>query len=79
MGATGVLNKAFGRATSIPRKLKIIPKNADTPQGALDILRGKSAPQGSSFFGRPLGAIGRQNRTILGTTKKKGSRGESLT
>ena len=77
---TGLIDSAFGRITSIPRSLKIIPKEASTPQKSLDILRGKIKPKGSSLFGKPLTRIGRQSRSLLGTeVEEKKGRGTLLT
>ena len=58
-----LLNKSFGRATSIPRKLDILPEETATPQGSVDILRGKKRPSGGGMLGTALGQFGR-------TTKK---------
>ena len=33
--------KAFGRLTSIPRKIGVLPESFKTPQGAIDTIRGK--------------------------------------
>ena len=72
------INAAFGRLTSIPRKLNVLPENAKTPQGTADILRGKTAPEGNSFFGSGMASVGRSSRTLLGTEKKKDAKGRSL-
>ena len=67
MSVLGTLaNKAFGNMTAIPRKLGIIPKEMKTPQGAIDVVRGKTKPQGSSLLGRPLTQLGRTSRSLLG-------------
>jgi hypothetical protein len=51
---TDIANQAFGRLTSIPRKLKVLPEEARTPQGMIDISRGKKKPKHSSLFGDSL-------------------------
>ena len=54
-----LLTKSFGRATSIPRRLNVFPEETATPQGTLDILRGKKEIKGKSFFGKSAKRLGR--------------------
>lgn len=76
---TALINKSFSRATSIPRKLNIIPEEASTPQKSFDVIRGKIKPKGRSLFGKPLTEIGRRSRTLLGTELEQGrGRGSTL-
>ena len=73
-----VINAGFKNATWGSRKLKILPDNMDTPQGAVDVIRGKTAPHGGSILGKPLKRLGKQSRTLLGTKQKEDSKGKSL-
>lgn len=61
-----LVNKVFSNMTAIPRKLNILPEEMKTPQGAIDVVRGKTQPQGNSLLGKPLTQLGRTNRSLLG-------------
>ena len=60
----GLANNAFRVATTIPRKLKILPKNITTPQKAIDVARGKIEPSRGALLSKPLEEQGRIRRSI---------------
>ncbi len=51
------LNQSFGRATSLPRRIGILPEETRTPQGTIDLVRGKK----------------KKRRSILTQTGSRGS------
>ena len=61
---TNPLNKAFGRATAIPRGLNIIPESTKTPQGAVDYARGKEKKK--------------KKKSVLSSDNQTSSRGGAL-
>lgn len=63
---SGLVNTAFKTMTAIPRALHIIPQEMKTPQGVIDVVRGKTKPQGNSLVGKPLAMLGKTNKTLLG-------------
>lgn len=70
----GLLNQSFGRMTSVGRKLNILPEEMKTPQGTLDIFRGKTKPKGGTFFGSAIKRFGKRTKSILGEDQQtKGS------
>ena len=57
-----ILNSSFGRATSIARRSNILPEETATPQGSIDLARGKTKPKSKSLFGKPITEFGRTNK-----------------
>jgi hypothetical protein len=75
---TGLIESGFGRATSIPRRLKILPKNVSTPQKAIDVARGKEAARKGAVFSKAMSQVGRQTGDILDVEKRKDKRGRTI-
>lgn len=75
---TGIINSSFRRATSIPRKIGVLPENLTSPQKAADIVRGKEAPKKGAVFSKPLARTGSQFGEILNTKRKKDKKGRSI-
>ena len=55
---SGLIDKALGNVTAIPRKLNIIPEETKTSQGIIDLARGKIKPTGKSLLGKPIKIVG---------------------
>lgn len=78
MTGSNILNSAFRRATSIPRKIGVLPENLTSPQKAVDIVRGKEAAREGAASSKSLSAIGGQFGDILNTKRKKDKKGRSI-
>jgi len=54
------IDKSLGLATAIPRSLDILPEEAKTVQGSIDLARGKVKPSGGGSIGKAIDFFGKK-------------------